>query len=108
MSPLAHALLLVAAGTLSLAGCALLALSQTRNWRTVIGQGAPPPVMRRLGWICVGLALVVCVIRDGGSFAALLWPLLLAGGAFAVAMMLAYRPDWLRPLAGRSAARTPE
>ena len=91
--------MLVVAGALSLGGSALLALSQPRNWRTVAGQGAARPATRPLGWVFVGLALVVCVIRDGGGFAALQWPLLLAGAAFTVAMVLAYRPSVLRPLA---------
>lgn len=83
----------------ALIGCALLALRQQRNWRIVVGEGAARNGTAASGWSLIGLSFAFCVIRDGGSFAALLWPLLLAGAAFAVAMLLAYRARWLKPLA---------
>ena len=96
---------LVFASLFAFLGCALLAISQDRNWRTVMG-GSPRPttaqIARWTGWVFVFSALVACVMRDGGSFAALLWPLLLALAAFAVAMILAYEPRLLKFI-GRSA-----
>ena len=88
--------------TLSLFGFALLALSQDKHWRTVAGAKGPPPskaLVRGAGWTLVLVALAPCVVRDGGAFAALLWPLLLTVCAFGVAMLIAYRPRWLRPIA---------
>ncbi|MEM0985100.1 MAG: DUF3325 domain-containing protein [Pseudomonadota bacterium] len=101
MSVTNDALFLFLAALTAIIGCALLALSQSRNWREVIG-GKPPELTPRLakwtGWIFIFASLVFCVLRDGGSFAAILWPLLFAVGALSVAMLLAYRPSCLKPV----------
>ena len=90
---------------ISFLGCALLALSQSRNWRKVSGDSKTDPLRSvRAGWALVMLALLPCVLRDGGSFAALLWPLLFACGAMTTALLLTYKPQWLRPLARISQA----
>jgi hypothetical protein len=100
------ALFLAAAFTAWL-GCACLALSQERHWKAVTG-GAPPRTksLRITGWLLVAASLALCIARDGGSFAALMWPLLLAGGALATAALLTWRPAWLRPLAWAFGPRT--
>ena len=90
------------AATLSLVGFAFLALSQDKHWRTVTSaKGSAPSktLVRSSGWTLVFIALVPCIIRDGGAFAALLWPLLLTVCAFSIAMLIAYRPQWLKPIA---------
>jgi len=48
--------------------------------------------------------LPACIASQGASFGSLLWVLLLSAAAIAVALMLTWRPQRLRPLAG--AART--
>ena len=98
MSLVLSILLLAVAAICAFIGCACLALSQPRNWRTVMGKGQAHQATRPTGWGLVGLSLIFCVARDGGSFAALLWPLLLAGAAFLVAMVLTYRSRWLKPV----------
>lgn len=94
-------LLLLSALLLALCGCGCLALAQRKHFKTVMGndcgQGGGPAV-RMWGWGFVMASLVPCVLRDGGGFAALLWPLIVASGALAVAMTLAYRPAVLRAL----------
>lgn len=95
------ALYLLLAVFTSTIGMGWLALSQTRNWRKVTTAPASEGVILRLrigGWIWVIGALVFCALRDGGSFAALLWPLLLGLAAINVAMALSYRPTFLRAL----------
>lgn len=83
---------------LCFAGCAFLALSQTRNWRAVVDdRKSKPPRVAKLGWTLVLLGLVPCIVRDGASFAALEWPLVFAAAAMSTAMILAYRPSVLRP-----------
>lgn len=99
MSFLLGFLLLALAVLAALIGCAWLALSQSRHWRTVIGVGKAHAVTRPVGWGLIGLSLIFCAARDGASFAALLWPLLLAGAAFTVAMTLAYNPRTLSIIA---------
>ena len=97
MSPLTATILLMLAFTLCLLGCVLLALSQPRHWRAVLNdRKANPPMIAKLGWLLVIAALIPCILRDGGSFAALLWPLIFAASAFSTAMLLTYRPSWLR------------
>lgn len=96
MNPFIASALLVAAYAICLLGCALLSFSQTRNWRTVMSdRKAQPPKTSLAGWALVLLSLVPCVVRDDGSFAALLWPLVFAASAMSVAMMLTYKPNWL-------------
>lgn len=89
---------LVLAFLICFSGCALLALSQARNWRAVVNnRKAKPPRIAKWGWTLIALGLIPCVARDGASFAALLWPLVFAASAMSVAMVLAYRPTILRP-----------
>lgn len=90
---------LVLAGLSAWLGCAWLALGQKKNWRTVTGGNTPPRACVGLGWMFVLATLISCVMRDGVSFAAILWPLIFATAAFLVAMTLAYRTQWLKPLA---------
>ncbi|MEM1053685.1 MAG: DUF3325 domain-containing protein [Pseudomonadota bacterium] len=93
-------MLLLSALIMCLIGCVLLALSQQRNWREVLSdRKAEPPRIAWAGWSLVLLALVPCVVRDGGSFSALLWPLVFACGAMATAMILTYCPNLLKPIA---------
>ncbi|MEM6898552.1 MAG: DUF3325 domain-containing protein [Pseudomonadota bacterium] len=93
------ALLLGSAALAAVLGCSWLSLSQPRHWRTVIGVGKAHPLTRPLGWGLIGLSWIFCMARDGASFAALLWPLLIAGAALIVAMTLAYRPRVLSSIA---------
>ena len=86
------------AWALMLLGCVCLALSQPRHWRAAGGAEPRPRFLRLAGAVATGLGLLVCVARDGGSFAALLWPLLFAAAALLTALLLTYRVHWLGPL----------
>ena len=94
----------IAALGLGFAGWALLALSQREHWRAAAGE-LPHPCARRLrivrllAALLFAGALAACVAGHGGGFGALLWMLLLAAGALAVAFTLAWRPRWLGLLA---------
>lgn len=84
-------------------GFALLALTQARPWQRV-GQAAPPTgvrrlVLRTLGGLALGLSLILCLVRDGPSFGALLWATAISIAAAAAAFTLTWRPALLRPLA---------
>lgn len=92
-------LLLAGAFSICAGGMAFLALSQPRNWRTV-GVASPVwPHLRRAGWGLVLLSLAMTILREGPSFAALVWPMLCAAAAMLVGFTLAYRPQWLKPMA---------
>lgn len=100
MSSVAALGLILLAYALCTLGCTLLALSQPRHWRAIVkDRKATPPRTAMAGWVLVFAALVPCIARDGGSFAALLWPLVFAAGAMSVAMGLAYKPVWFHSLA---------
>ncbi|MEM8774673.1 MAG: DUF3325 domain-containing protein [Pseudomonadota bacterium] len=88
-------LLLVLASLSALLGCAFLALSQHRHWRTVMGKGAPHRAVRPAGWALLAISLAICISRDGSSFAVILWPLLLSAAAILVVMIIAYWPKTL-------------
>lgn len=82
-------------------GMGWLALSQARNWRAVMTGSMPGKVARWFriaGWSAIFASLILCILRDGGSFAVILWPLILAVSAFVIAMALTYKPAVLKVL----------
>lgn len=81
-----------------LLGCVCLALSQSRHWRAAGGAEPRPRFLKPAGLVASGCGLLVCVAGDGGSFAALLWPLLFAAAALLTALLLTYRVYWLGPV----------
>lgn len=94
----------IAALALGFAGWALLALSQREHWLAASEELAYPSApklrsARRVAALLLAGALAACVAGHGGGFGTLLWMLLLAAGALAVAFTLAWRPRWLRMLA---------
>jgi hypothetical protein len=107
MTVAANLVLLAAAFLAACAGGIALALCQARNWRAVTGErdlGAIARLARVIGWCLVFASLAFCVVRDGWSFAALLWPLLLGAAAAFIALTLAFRPQWMKPFAVALAA----
>lgn len=107
---MSDALLLALALASNTTGLAWLALSLDTHWEQV--RGADPQPRRtvvRLRWLgAAGLAagLALCLAADHASMAALVWCMLLAAGALAVAFTLSLRPQLLRPAvawAGREA-----
>jgi hypothetical protein len=94
------ALLLLAALLAALLASALLALSQRKHWQALTGgPSCPGPAPRRLGWWLIATSLAVTLLRDGASFGALAWPMLLGCSGLMTAMVLAFAPHALRPLA---------
>ncbi len=92
--------LLVGALLAATFGSALLALSQQRHWHAVMGTSAPPGGLpRRLGWLLIAASLVLVLLRDGASFGALFWPLLIGLGAMLTAAALTWAPGAMKPLA---------
>lgn len=92
--------LLTAIG-LALLGCGYLALSQPKHSKAILNTNANPAFhnfARLLGWLFVAAGFISCVIRDGWGFAVLTWSLAVPSAAMMIALLLAYRPEWLRPL----------
>jgi hypothetical protein len=84
---MSEALWLTAAGALSLAGMAWLALAMDVHWGQVMHRSAPA---------ALALALAACLKADRPSMAVLVWVMLLAGSAVTVALLLARQPALLR------------
>ncbi len=98
-----EALWLVIAAMLALAGMGWLALAMEVHWGQVMHSPAEAAagsrrLLRVLGLTALPLSLLACLMADRPSMAVLVWVLLLAGSAVAVAMTLARRPQALRAL----------
>ena len=88
----------------SIVGFACLALAMPRHWTQVTGDAEHSPRRRRLlratGFLALFFSLASALLTQGAGFGSLLWVLALTIGAAAVALTLAWRAEWLRPLAG--------
>lgn len=97
-----EALLLTAAVAACLAGMGWLALAMDVHWRQVRGGDIVPAAARRLrmlGAAGLSVALVLCLMADHATMAALVWVMALAVSALAVALALSWKPRLLRALA---------
>ncbi|WP_119157865.1 DUF3325 domain-containing protein [Caldimonas tepidiphila] len=97
---MSESLWLIAANVLSFSGMAWLALAMEVHWEQVRrGPAAearrPCRLLRGLGVAALLFSLLACLQADRPSMAVLVWMMLLAGGAVAVAMTLARRPGLL-------------
>ena len=95
---------LIAATALALSGMAWLALPMEVHWGQVMHRPATQAphtrqLLRGLGALALLLSLLACLMADRPSMAALVWIMLMAGSAVAVALTLSWRPRWLRALA---------
>lgn len=90
-------MLICAAVVSTWVGMALLAMSQPRHWQAVTGRcAAPARWMLGVAWLMLICSLLLTLQAQGPAFGVLLWPMFLGLAASAVALMLAWRPDWLR------------
>ena len=87
----------------TLFGFACLSFSLDRHWRDVIGkrkiQSRQKVFMRILGYGCLGLSCLFFLYRDGSSMGTILWFMILTCSGVCIAFTLAWRPNWLLPLA---------
>ena len=99
-------LLLTGAAVSAVLGFGWLALAMDTHWEQVHGDAAPPPSLARslrlAGALALAASLGLCLAADHPTMAVLVWLMLLAGSAMAIAATLSWRPQWLRPLWPRS------
>lgn len=98
---MSRSLWLLVALLCSIGGIAWLALAMQVHWTQVRGTEARRSTvlsLRLLGTGALALSLWACLRADHASMAALLWVMLLAASALAVAFVLAWRPRWLAGL----------
>jgi hypothetical protein len=96
-------MMLLAALLCSTLGMAWLALAMDAHWRQVRTTQGPNRRtairLRAAGGLALALSLFLCLRADHASMASLVWVMMLAGAALAVAFTLAWRPRLLAPLA---------
>ena len=91
---------LLGAGIAAFLGCAWLALAMEGLWEQVHGASAPSRVsraaLRTLGTVGLLGCGALCFVADRPSMAILLWVMLMAFGAVAIALTLAWKPALLQ------------
>jgi len=94
-----HDVLLLTASVLTgVTGMAWLALAMEVHWAQVCRQPLPANAVLRLrilGGAALLASLVLCLLVDHASMAALVWVMALTAGALTVALLLTWRPHWL-------------
>ncbi|MCU0764117.1 MAG: DUF3325 domain-containing protein [Hydrogenophaga sp.] len=100
---MSDALWLTAAAILTFVGMGWLALAMELHWGQVMHRPAEAAtrtrrLLRVLGTAALSLSLLACLMADRPSMAVLVWVMLLAGSAVALAMLLARRPQVMRAL----------
>jgi len=94
--------LLGGAAVSAVIGFGWLALAMDTHWEQVHGEASPTPAavraLRVAGALALAVSLVLCLSADHPSMAALVWLMLLAGSAAAIAATLSWQPRWLRLL----------
>jgi hypothetical protein len=107
------AFLLLLAGAAGYGGFACLALAMPDHWARAGGavedHARRGRRLRLAGALMLCVALAICIWRDGASFGAILWVILLTASAIGVALTLTWRPRWLlwRSRAGGRSTGTP-
>jgi len=80
-------------------GMAWLALSLNVHWQQVRARALPPvKTLRALAAVALSVSLLLCLWADHPSIAVLVWVMAISGSALSVAMLLAWRPRWLKPV----------
>lgn len=83
---------------LHLLGLACLALTQDKHWKLLSIHSRRQAWVAPIGWGSLALSLLLAWTSQGAPFGSLIWLLLLPPSGCALALTLAWRPQWLRPL----------
>ena len=98
-----HAVTLLLALLAALAGMGWLAVAMPVHWQQVECGGPPSRraalAARGLGALGIAASFALCFAADHASMASLVWVMTLSAAALGVALLLSWRPGWLRPLA---------
>ncbi len=96
-----EAMMLLAALICSVAGMGWLALGLDTHWRQVNAHTPRHPSsawLRGMATVALAVAFALCMAVDHASMAVLVWVMTLTGAAIAIALLLTWRPAWLRLL----------
>lgn len=92
-------LLITSLLVLYLLGLACLALAQDKHWKTLNVYSQRQAWIAPIGWGSLALSLLLAWIYQGVAFGSLMWVLLLPPSGYVMVFILAWRAQWLRPLA---------
>ncbi|MCQ4261800.1 DUF3325 family protein [Stutzerimonas stutzeri] len=92
-------LLIASLLVLYLLGLACLALAQDKHWKTLNLCSQRQAWVVPIGWGSLALSLLLAWAYQGVAFGSLMWVLLLPPSGYVMVFILAWRPQWLRPLA---------
>ena len=82
-----------------LLGLTCLGLAQDKHWQALHVQGQRPSWIAPMGWGSLASSLLLAWAYQGAAFGSLIWLLLLPPSGYVLTLTLAWRPQWLRPLA---------
>jgi hypothetical protein len=96
------ALLLILSAVVTVLGFSCLALAMEVHWEQVRADRPLPRTtavgLRVVGVACLFASLVLCLVVDHATMAALVWVLTLTASALVVAFTLTWRPALFAPL----------
>ena len=96
-------LLFIGICSLNLLGLAFLSLLIERHWKGVSGSGSLKykriALTKCLGYLLLGTSLAMTLYFSEASLGVILWISLLAVCGISLAMILAWRSQWLLPIA---------
>lgn len=92
-------LLIVGLLVLHLLGLTCLALAQDKHWKMLAVRPWRQTWVAPVGWGSLALSLLLAWVYQGTALGSLIWLLLLPPSGLALAFILAWRPQWLLPLA---------
>lgn len=82
-----------------LLGLACLALAQDKHWNELTVYSQRQAWTTPVAWVSLALSLLLAWAYQGVAFGSLIWVLLLPPSGYTLVFTLAWRPQWLRPLA---------
>jgi hypothetical protein len=84
---------------LSYSGLFTLCLAMPKHYQAILGQSSPPPnpslvllILKIVGWLILGLSLVVAIATAGWSFGPIQWVGFLSLGGLTLIFVLSYTP----------------
>lgn len=92
-------MLLFMSALLPFLSCICLALGQKKYAKEIFGRSAQLPksvICKRWAWGFLWLSLLCSLLSERVDFVIVLWPMLFGIDALVVALLITFRPEWLR------------
>lgn len=92
-------LLVISLLAMHVGGLACFALAQDKHWKALNVKCKRQTRIMPIGWGSLALSLLLAWTYQGVIFGSLIWVLMLPPSGCVIALILAWRPQWLRWLA---------